>query len=151
MAELPVSLRALIEGPNYAHLAAVLPDGLPHSVPLWAGLEGDRVAFLTGPGPVLGEKTFDQFTRTCRFTDRCCHGQANSVLFVRLLLTVTGVVGSGTSIAGPGEDTGQDCMARPRASGDEGTEGGPNLVTHRVFCHLRSAFSWPRPSRNTTV
>jgi PPOX class probable F420-dependent enzyme len=33
-----------------AHLATVLPDGSPHSVPLWAGAEGDRIAILTGPG-----------------------------------------------------------------------------------------------------
>ena len=33
-----------------AHLATVLPDGSPHSVPLWVGAEGDRVAILTGPG-----------------------------------------------------------------------------------------------------
>ncbi len=33
-----------------AHLATFLPDGSPHSVPLWAGAEGDRVAILTGPG-----------------------------------------------------------------------------------------------------
>jgi PPOX class probable F420-dependent enzyme len=34
---------------NYAHLATVLPDGAPHSVPLWVGLEGDRIAFLASP------------------------------------------------------------------------------------------------------
>ncbi len=41
--------RALFEGPNYAHLATLLPDGSPHSVPLWVGLEGERIVFLTGP------------------------------------------------------------------------------------------------------
>jgi PPOX class probable F420-dependent enzyme len=49
MIELPGAVRVLLEGPNYAHLATILPDGSPHSVPLWVGLEGDRVAFLTGP------------------------------------------------------------------------------------------------------
>ena len=28
----------------------MLPDGAPHSVPVWVGLEGDRIAFLTSPG-----------------------------------------------------------------------------------------------------
>ncbi|MCF2527105.1 PPOX class F420-dependent oxidoreductase [Yinghuangia soli] len=42
--------RALFAGPNYAHLATLLPDGSPHSVPLWVDLEGDRIVFLTGPG-----------------------------------------------------------------------------------------------------
>jgi PPOX class probable F420-dependent enzyme len=50
MTELSPSVRELFEGPNLAHLASLLPDGSPHSVPLWIGLEGDQVAFLTGPG-----------------------------------------------------------------------------------------------------
>ncbi len=49
MSELPERVRALFEGPNFAHVATVLPDGSPHSVPVWVGLEGDRIAFLTGP------------------------------------------------------------------------------------------------------
>ena len=40
----------LLEGPNYAHLATVLPDGSPHSVPVWAGIEDGRVVFFTQPG-----------------------------------------------------------------------------------------------------
>lgn len=27
-----------------------MPNGAPHSVPVWIGLEADRVAFLTSPG-----------------------------------------------------------------------------------------------------
>lgn len=50
MAEFPDDVRALFEGPNYAHVATVLPNGGPHSTPVWVGLEGDRIAFLTGPG-----------------------------------------------------------------------------------------------------
>lgn len=50
MTEISADLRALIEGRNLAHVATVLPDGAPHSVPTWVGLEGDRIAFLTGPG-----------------------------------------------------------------------------------------------------
>jgi PPOX class probable F420-dependent enzyme len=49
MAELPDQVRALFDGPNYAHVATVLPDGSPHSVPTWVAVEGDRIAFLTGP------------------------------------------------------------------------------------------------------
>ncbi|MEV4066720.1 PPOX class F420-dependent oxidoreductase [Nonomuraea dietziae] len=47
---LSTDVRALFEGPNYAHVATVGPDGSPHSVPLWVGVEGDRIGFLTGPG-----------------------------------------------------------------------------------------------------
>ena len=50
MTEPPETVRALLDGPNYAHIATVLPDGAPHSVPVWIGLEGGRIAFLTGPG-----------------------------------------------------------------------------------------------------
>jgi PPOX class probable F420-dependent enzyme len=50
MIELPDALRALLDGPNIAHVATVLPDGAPHSVPVWIGMEGDRIAFLTSPG-----------------------------------------------------------------------------------------------------
>ena len=50
MASLPANVRVLIEGANFAHVATILPDGAPHSVPVWVGLEGDRIAFLTSPG-----------------------------------------------------------------------------------------------------
>jgi PPOX class probable F420-dependent enzyme len=43
------TVQALIDGPNIAHLATLLPDGSPHSVPVWVGREGDRIAFLTDP------------------------------------------------------------------------------------------------------
>jgi PPOX class probable F420-dependent enzyme len=45
----PEDVRALVARTNIAHLATLLPDGSPHSVPLWVGLEGDRIAFLTSP------------------------------------------------------------------------------------------------------
>jgi PPOX class probable F420-dependent enzyme len=50
MVDLPEDVRALFEGANIGHVATTLPDGSPHSVPVWVGIEGDRVAFLTGPG-----------------------------------------------------------------------------------------------------
>ncbi len=43
-------VRRLLDTTAIAHLATILPDGSPHSVPLWVGVEGDRVAILTGPG-----------------------------------------------------------------------------------------------------
>lgn len=49
MTELPPDVRTLFAGPNYAHVATLLPDGAPHSVPVWIGLEGERIVFLTGP------------------------------------------------------------------------------------------------------
>jgi PPOX class probable F420-dependent enzyme len=42
-------VRRVLDGTPIAHLATVLPDGAPHSVPVWVGTEGDHVVFLTGP------------------------------------------------------------------------------------------------------
>jgi PPOX class probable F420-dependent enzyme len=50
MIQLPDDVRALFDGPNIGHVATTLPSGSPHSVPVWVGIEGDRIAFLTGPG-----------------------------------------------------------------------------------------------------
>jgi PPOX class probable F420-dependent enzyme len=41
--------RELLEAPNIVHLATLHPDGGPHSVAVWAGLEGERVCFFTQP------------------------------------------------------------------------------------------------------
>ena len=43
-------VRRVLDGASIAHLASVLPDGAPHSVPVWIGTDGDHVAILTGPG-----------------------------------------------------------------------------------------------------
>jgi PPOX class probable F420-dependent enzyme len=49
MTPLPDDVRDLFEGPNYAHLATVLPSGAPHSVPVWTNVEGEHVVFFTQP------------------------------------------------------------------------------------------------------
>jgi PPOX class probable F420-dependent enzyme len=43
-------VRRVLDGTSIAHLATVLPDGAPHSVPVWVGTHGDHIVFLTGPG-----------------------------------------------------------------------------------------------------
>jgi len=43
-------VRRALDGTSLAHLATVLPDGSPHTVPIWVGTRGDQVVFLTGPG-----------------------------------------------------------------------------------------------------
>jgi PPOX class probable F420-dependent enzyme len=42
-------IRRVLDGTSIAHVASVLPDGAPHSVPVWIGTNGDHVAILTGP------------------------------------------------------------------------------------------------------
>ena len=49
MIALPDDVRALFDGPNYAHLATVLPSGAPHSVPVWTAARGEHVLFFTQP------------------------------------------------------------------------------------------------------
>jgi PPOX class probable F420-dependent enzyme len=44
------AVRRVLDGTSIAHLASVLPDGAPHSVPVWIGTEGDHIVILTGPG-----------------------------------------------------------------------------------------------------
>jgi PPOX class probable F420-dependent enzyme len=47
MPGIPEDVRPLLEDRNFAHLATVGADGAPHSVAIWIGTEGDRVAFFT--------------------------------------------------------------------------------------------------------
>lgn len=47
MSELTDEAHRLLSGGHPAHVATLLPDGSPHSVPMWVGLEGDRVTILT--------------------------------------------------------------------------------------------------------
>lgn len=43
------AVRAAVESTSIAHLATVLPDGSPHSIPLWVSALDDKIIFLTGP------------------------------------------------------------------------------------------------------
>ena len=43
-------IQRVLDGTSIAHLATVLPDGAPHSVPVFVGTHDGRVAFFTGPG-----------------------------------------------------------------------------------------------------
>jgi PPOX class probable F420-dependent enzyme len=48
-AEVSDDVRRLFEGANFGHVATLMPSGAPHSVAVWVGLEGDRIAFFTQP------------------------------------------------------------------------------------------------------
>jgi PPOX class probable F420-dependent enzyme len=52
MTPLPPDVRALFDAPNFAHVATLMPDGSPHSVPMWVGLEGEHITFLSSPNSV---------------------------------------------------------------------------------------------------
>jgi len=50
-------IRALLDGPNFAHLATLMPDGSPQSAPVWVGREGDRILICTGEGSLKAKNT----------------------------------------------------------------------------------------------
>ena len=50
-------IKALLDGPNFAHLATLMPDGSPQSVPVWVGREDDRILICTGEGSLKAKNT----------------------------------------------------------------------------------------------
>src|SRR6202011_978051 len=50
-------VQQLIDRPNFAHLATLMPDGSPQSVPVWVGREGDRILICTGEGSLKAKNT----------------------------------------------------------------------------------------------
>jgi len=54
---LAADVRALLEEPNFAHLATLLPDGSPQSAPVWVGVDGDRILVATGEGSLKAKNT----------------------------------------------------------------------------------------------
>jgi len=49
--------KKLIDRPNFAHLATLMPDGSPQSVPVWIGREGDHIVVCTGEGSLKAKNT----------------------------------------------------------------------------------------------
>jgi PPOX class probable F420-dependent enzyme len=47
----------LIDRPNFAHLATLMPVGSPQSVPVWIGREGDRILICTSEGSLKAKNT----------------------------------------------------------------------------------------------
>jgi PPOX class probable F420-dependent enzyme len=46
-----------IDCPNFGHLATLMPDGSPHSAPVWVTREGDLVLLCTEATPLKGKNT----------------------------------------------------------------------------------------------
>ena len=49
--------KKLIDRPNFAHLATLMPDGSPQSVPVWIGREGDHLVICTGESSLKAKNT----------------------------------------------------------------------------------------------
>ena len=48
MSVLTPEAKNLIDRPNFAHLATLMFDGSPQSVPVWVGREGEHIVICTG-------------------------------------------------------------------------------------------------------
>jgi PPOX class probable F420-dependent enzyme len=49
--------KKLIDRPNFAHLATLMPDGSPQSVPVWIDREGEHLVICTGEKSLKGKNT----------------------------------------------------------------------------------------------
>jgi PPOX class probable F420-dependent enzyme len=50
-------VKQLLDRANFAHLATLMEDGSPHSTPVWAGREGDRIVVCTGAKSLKARNT----------------------------------------------------------------------------------------------
>ena len=55
--ELSAEVKKLADRANFAHLATLMPDGSPQSVPVWIGREGERLIVCTGEGSLKAKNT----------------------------------------------------------------------------------------------
>jgi PPOX class probable F420-dependent enzyme len=49
-AEMPEKVAKLLEGPNFAHLATLMPDGAPQVTPVWVDYDGTHILVNTAEG-----------------------------------------------------------------------------------------------------
>jgi len=50
-------IKALVRGPNFAHLASLMSDGSPQVAPVWVDLERDTILVCTGEGSLKAKNT----------------------------------------------------------------------------------------------
>jgi PPOX class probable F420-dependent enzyme len=54
---LSAEIKQLVDRPNFAHLATLMPDGSPSNTPVWVGREGDRLLIGTSEGSLKARNT----------------------------------------------------------------------------------------------
>jgi PPOX class probable F420-dependent enzyme len=57
MPTLSPEVKQLIDRPNFAHLATLMPDGSPNATPVWIGREGDRIVICTNENSLKAKNT----------------------------------------------------------------------------------------------
>jgi len=50
-------IKQLVDRPNFAHLATLMSDGSPQSVPVWIGRESEHLVICTGEGSLKATNT----------------------------------------------------------------------------------------------
>jgi len=50
-------VKKLVDQPNFAHLATLMPDGSPHSAPVWVAREGELLLVCTEATSLKGKNT----------------------------------------------------------------------------------------------
>src|SRR5579863_2906036 len=50
-------IKQLIDRANFAHLATLMADGSPQSVPIWVGREGEHLVVCTAEGSLKAKNT----------------------------------------------------------------------------------------------
>jgi PPOX class probable F420-dependent enzyme len=50
-------VKRLLDDRNFAHLATLMRDGSPHTVPVWVGREGNSIIVCTSEGSVKAKNT----------------------------------------------------------------------------------------------
>ena len=50
-------VKTIIDGPNFAHLATLMSDGSPQSVPVWIGRDGEFLVICTGEPSLKARNT----------------------------------------------------------------------------------------------
>ena len=56
-ATLSPEVKQLIDRPNFAHLATLMPDGSPNATPVWVGREGDHIVICTSEKSLKAKNT----------------------------------------------------------------------------------------------
>jgi PPOX class probable F420-dependent enzyme len=54
---LSAEIKALLDRPNFAHLATLMADGSPQAAPVWIARDGDRILVGTGEGSLKARNT----------------------------------------------------------------------------------------------
>ncbi|MCU0307042.1 MAG: PPOX class F420-dependent oxidoreductase [Thermoleophilia bacterium] len=129
MSVITPEVRALVEGPNFAHLATTGPDGWPSVVAVWVAMEGDDIVFSTG-----GDAAKVRHVRRDPRVAISIVSQDNPYELARIRGRVTGIRTEGADAVMDGISMGYTGAPFPfRSPGRVVVTIRPERVTHHVL------------------